>query len=97
MKAEAALKRGSMVEFDRLRRSIRDYPLYPYLEYQALLQRLDRASNEDVQRFLSRYGATPLASRLRANWLEQIAGQKRWSDYLSFYRPTGNISRRCHH
>jgi soluble lytic murein transglycosylase len=97
VKAEAALKRGSMVEFDRLRSSIRDYPLYPYLEYQALLQRLDRASNKDVQRFLSRYGATPLASRLRANWLDQIAGQKRWSDYLSFYRPTGNISRRCHH
>lgn len=97
LQAEEALKRGAMREFDRLRSSIRDYPLYPYLDYEDLNKRLDRVSNKDIQRFLTRYEATPLASRLRANWLNQLARQKRWSDYLSFYRPTGNISRRCHH
>ncbi|MGB5777165.1 MAG: hypothetical protein WBP89_21145, partial [Sedimenticolaceae bacterium] len=32
-KAEKALQRGELDEFDRLRTGLRDYPLYPYLEY----------------------------------------------------------------
>ena len=97
VKAEAALKRGAVGEFNRLRGGIRDYPLYPYLDYEALSRRLDQASKGDVQQFLTRYGTTPLAPRLRANWLNQLARQRRWSDYLRFYQPTKNIGRRCHY
>ena len=97
VKAEAALNRGAVGEFNRLRSGIRDYPLYPYLDYEALSRRLDQASKGDVQQFLTRYGTTPLAPRLRANWLNQLARQRRWSDYLRFYQPTKNIGRRCHY
>ena len=97
LKAEKALKNGSTQEFDRLRAKIRDYPLYPYLEYEALIVRLGQASNRDVKRFLTTYAATPLDQRLRANWLNLLAKQRRWRDYLDFYVPSTNISRRCHH
>jgi len=97
LKAETALQRGAMGDFNRLRSSIPDYPLYPYLDYEALTKRLDRASRGDVRQFLTRYRATPLAPRLRANWLNQLAKKRRWSDYLSFYQPTKNIGRRCHY
>ena len=97
LQAEKALERGSTQDFKRLRAKIRDYPLYPYLEYQALTKRLSHAGNRDVKGFLAAYPATPLAPRLRANWLNQLAKQQRWRDYLDFYVPSTNISRRCHH
>ena len=97
LQAEKALERGSTQDFKRLRAKIRDYPLYPYLEYQALTKRLSHAGNRDVKGFLAAYPATPLAPRLRANWLNQLAKQQRWRDYLDFYLPSTNISRRCHH
>jgi len=95
LQAEQALERGSLKEFERLRKRLRDYPLYPYLEYQELSKRLAKASNTEVDHFLKTYQNTPLADMLRAKWLEQLADQKRWSDYLRFYQPSRNITRRC--
>ncbi len=97
LNAEKALELGKSGEFRRLSQSIRDYPLYPYLEYEQLLKRLERASESEISEFLQRYRTTPLAARLRARWLNQLARQKRWSEYLAFYQPTDNISRRCGH
>ena len=96
LKAEKALERGDLRYFGRLGHSIRDYPLYPYLEYEELRRRLDKADSEEVSAFLERYETTPLAWRMRARWLDKLARKKRWSDYLTFYRPSDNISRRCH-
>ncbi len=95
--AEKALDRGDMAGFRRLSDSVRDYPLYPYLEYEALLKSLDQAGNRQISDFLETYRSTPLAWRLRARWLDQLAKQKRWSDYLAFYEPSKSIDRRCDH
>ena len=97
LKAEQALGRGSTTEFRRLSETLRDYPLYPYLEYQALLKRLDQASAAEVARFLDTYGSTPLAEQLRANWLDHLAAKQRWRDYLRFDVPSRSANRRCNH
>jgi len=96
LQAEKALQRGDMQTLETLRARLQDYPLYPYLEYQALRKRLGTASTEEVSRFLDRYRDTPLAWRLRANWLDHLAKQRRWVEYLAFYRPGSSVSRRCH-
>ena len=41
--AERALQAGDQVTFSRLNTELKDYPLYPYLELQALKRRLDVA------------------------------------------------------
>jgi soluble lytic murein transglycosylase len=97
LRAEQALARGSSKEFEQLSKGLRDYPLYPYLEYQALSKRLERASTSEVGRFLETYEATPLADQLRASWLDQLADQRRWSDYLKFYDGSRSTSQRCNH
>jgi len=97
LKAEHALQRGTTQEFERLRERLRDYPLYPYLEYEGLLQDLEHADNREVGRFLDRYASTPLANMLRADWLDQLAKQRRWADYLRFYQSSESVSRRCDH
>lgn len=94
--AEQALKRDRMAEFRRLRGQLQDYPLYPYLDYEALKKRLSRASVAEVDNFLLNYAETPLAARLRGTWLDRLAKEKRWAAYLNAYKPGRNISRRCH-
>lgn len=93
--AERALERDDMREFGRLEKSLRAYPLHPYLAYQALRKRIDKAGNSEIKRFLKTYGDTPLAWRLRNNWLDHLASTKRWKDYIAFYEPTTNATRQC--
>jgi soluble lytic murein transglycosylase len=95
VKAEKALQRGELKEFNRLKAGLRDYPLYPYLEYQALLRDLAKADPKEITAFLDSYAATPLAERLRARWLDQLAKRGSWSDYLDFYQPSSDVRRRC--
>ena len=96
LEAEKALERGDRRQFHRLKDSLRDYPLHAYLEYQELLKDLDKTRASDVSRFLKRHRDKPLASMLRARWLNQLAERKDWPVYLEFYQPSSNISRRCH-
>lgn len=95
--AEQALQRGAQDEFRRLAARLGDYPLYPYLEYAELRRRLKAAAAAEVAAFLERHQATPLADMLRAEWLDHLAAQQRWGDYLAFYRDGSDVDRRCHH
>ncbi|WP_456379796.1 transglycosylase SLT domain-containing protein [Thiolapillus sp.] len=76
---------------------LRNYPLYPYLEYARLKHRLGKAKNAEVADFLEQHGNTPLAALLRARWLNVLARRQDWNGYLQFYTPQSNISRQCHY
>ena len=68
-------------------RALREYPLYPYLLAARLEPRLDDpAADTDLRAFIERYGDQPVGRSLRARWLMQLAGSKRWDTYLSVYR-----------
>ena len=95
--AERALAAGDRQTYERLKESLRDYPLYPYLEYNELRRDLASASGRRIERFLAEHHDVPLAGRLRAAWLNRLAERGRWRDYLAFYEPDGNADRRCHY
>ena len=94
---EQAINKGNLTLARQLKSTIKDYPLYPYLEYELLKKTLPRASNRSIQDFLDDYADTPLAGYLRLRWLNQLARQKRWQDYVDFYQPQKNIERQCHY
>ncbi|MCB1801088.1 MAG: transglycosylase SLT domain-containing protein [Gammaproteobacteria bacterium] len=93
--AEHALEQDRMDEFARLEKGLRDYPLHPYLVYAALAKRLDELSPREVRQFLDTHAGTPLAWRLRNAWLDRLAREKRWKDYVAFYEPESNVARQC--
>ncbi len=89
--AEQALQRGQPVAFGTLA----DYPLYPYLLYRDLTQRLAKDPAAEVRSFLKTYNDSPLAGRLRNAWLQQLAKEQRWADFLQDYRPTDDVTLVC--
>ncbi len=76
---------------------LRNYPLYPYLEYARLKHRLGTVKNQEVADFLEKNEHTPLAALLRARWLNVLANRQDWKSYIRFYTPQSNISRQCHY
>lgn len=96
--AEQALARSDYNTYAKLEKTLRDYPLHPYLEYRILRGRLAKAKSDDVNRFLKAQQGSRLERLLRMLWLNELAKQERWNEYLAFYNPSvANDDRQCHY
>ncbi|CAK0761319.1 soluble lytic murein transglycosylase [Gammaproteobacteria bacterium] len=93
--AREARARGDLTLFNQRLASLTEYPLYGYLVYDDLKDRLASASDPEIRAFLARYGDLPVATTLRATWLKHLAEEGRWSDFLDNYRETQDIALRC--
>lgn len=95
-KVLAAQNAGQHTLAERLVATLEDYPLYPYYLYNNLKRRLHAFPFEEVRSFLDAHADSYLAARLREDWLAQLAYARRWAAYLEFYRPSSDLSLRCH-
>lgn len=93
--AERALAKGDRASFNRKLNQLQDYPLYPYLVERDLSQRLQLDQAQSIRIFLSTYSSTPVAQRLRRDWLSKLAREAAWDDYLKDYRDGLGISYEC--
>jgi len=95
--AERALRSGDHFRYDELLAELRDYPLYPYLRYEDLRPRLNRAADDEVTEFVRLYGDSPLGTRLQDAWLDNLAHRGRWQALLQHYPvETGNAELDCY-
>lgn len=83
--AEQAYSRGDLGLYHSLKPGLKDYPLYPYLEYRELKKRLDTASSSEVSKFLKNYSGSGPAYLLRARWLSRLAAEGRWVEVIKSY------------
>jgi soluble lytic murein transglycosylase len=83
--AEQALNRDNPGLYYSLKPALEEYPLYPYLLYKELLQRLDTTSSHEVEEFLQRYPDSGPAYLLRGRWLDRLAAEGRWQEVVKFY------------
>lgn len=93
IKAEKALERNDEQTYRKLAAKLQDYPLYPYLEYQYLLQHLDNL--KEVQAFLANYQDMPLAGQLRQALLKELSAKKNWSAVILNYQTSRDVAQRC--
>lgn len=96
IEAETALRASDKPTYERLKRQLVNYPLYSYLEYWELQQRLSEAQPGEVYAFLKLYANQPVAARLRVSWLHRLGKQKDWDTYLRFYQPQGSVTLQCY-
>jgi len=93
--ASRALALNQVSRFKHLLTEIEDYPVQPYLIYDALRRHINRASNEKVEKFLERYKDYPFSYHLRAKWLSTLAKRKDWENYLTFFDNRDNTRLQC--
>ncbi len=94
--ARAALQDNRLEEYQALASQLRDYPLYPYLQFDELRNRLSRADEHEVTRFLETHEGEPVGDRLRQSWLYNLARNQHWRLFLRHYRPTDSVDLQCY-
>ena len=76
--------------------SLHNYPLRPYLDYQEIKSKLRSLPFKRVDAFLTENSDSYLAKRLRRQWLNTLADQRRWNDFLRYWSPSvANTSLHC--
>ncbi len=93
--AEKALKKGRIQEFNELLAKLADYPLYPYLVYEQIRKNVSLEHEERILAFLDEYSSTPLADRLRQDWLAHLAADRHWHKLARDYRGHPTQSLQC--
>jgi peptidoglycan lytic transglycosylase len=94
--ARAALQDNRLEEYQSLASQLRDYPLYPYLQFDELRNRLSRADEQEVTRFLETHDGEPVGDRLHQSWLYNLARNQHWRLFLRHYRPTDSVDLQCY-
>lgn len=97
LQMDKALKQGRDQIYLSQRESLRDYPLWPYLEYQYLKNQIDSVSPAEIQQFVTQYRDSPPGELLRQKWLHRLANQQAWSDFENYYRESTDTALLCYH
>jgi soluble lytic murein transglycosylase len=93
LQAEKLLAQGNNVEFMRISAALIDYPLYPYLQYLWLKDNLQQT--DQVLAFLVSNKDSRYAGLLRSKWLDYLAKNERWNDFIRHYEATENSALKC--
>ncbi|MEX6502484.1 transglycosylase SLT domain-containing protein [Pseudomonas zhanjiangensis] len=90
--AKRALAKGDSGPYQRYAKALRNYPLEPYLAYDALTARLKSASNDEIEKFLAEHGDLPQASWMKLRWLRWLAERGEWQTFVNHYDPALNFT-----
>ena len=96
LETRTALEQGDALVFMRNAAELKDYPLYPYLVYWHLRDKLPEQSPVTIRAFLDSQSDTPLAPLLLDAWLRYLAREERWQEYLDFYPGSRSTELRCY-
>ncbi len=91
--AEKMLVQGKESEFLRLSSQLTSYPLYPYLKYQWL--KINLSQTDAIKNFLIAYKDTRYADTLRSLWLDYLADNQRWEEFVQFYQDANTLAQEC--
>ncbi len=92
------LKGREFTRYYQSKNALYDYPLKPYLDYYEVKAKLRKLPFKRVDNFLEENQGSYLATRLQSQWLNTLAKQRRWQDYLQYWDPSiANTSRNCYH
>ncbi|MFA5630764.1 MAG: transglycosylase SLT domain-containing protein [Porticoccaceae bacterium] len=83
--AAQALARGDRRAFAAHMHKLSGYPLAPYLEYADMSARIDSVDATQIAAFLERHPHAQFSRTLRQRWLDHLAAQRRWPEYVRFY------------
>ncbi len=85
--ARTAFERGERMRLDALAGGFSGQTLEPYVAYWQLKLRLSSATRDEVRYYWEHWPDTPLADRLRVEWLKAVGLRRDWSTFALDYPP----------
>lgn len=80
--ALTAVRAGNTKAYNNASASLKEYPLWPFLEYEMLKRKLSRLSPQQVEQFDATNSDSIVSRQLRKNYLNVLAKKAQWKDYL---------------
>jgi soluble lytic murein transglycosylase len=99
LQMKQAFQRGDKARLSALLPQARGHALEPWAAYWELKARLQEASPQEVQDFLSRYAGTYQEDRLRNDWLLLLGQRRDWDGFSAIhagYRMRDDAQVRCY-
>jgi len=93
--AEEAIARGNNKAFLFHTKELKNYPLYPYLQYQWLLKNLHKSKK--VKAFFKNHEKTRYAGFLKYKWQIYLAKHRQWKTYIKQYGKTSSTKLQCYY
>ena len=91
-KAMRFLKNNQFSNFSKEKEGLKNYSLYPYLEFNEKIYRISRYKEKQILKFLEDYSETPLGQPLLSHWLPILAKRGHWTVFLRNYSQLINPS-----
>jgi soluble lytic murein transglycosylase len=95
LQAENALEKKDDAAYFLLAEQLKDYPLYPYLQYQWLKKNLDK--ERQVKHFLETQSTSRYAGKLKYRWLRHLGKKKQWPLILQNQITTSDATLNCYY
>ena len=95
LQAENALQKKDDASYFLLADQLKNYPLYPYLQYQWLKKHLDK--ERQIKHFLLQHSSSRYAHKLKYKWLHHLGKHKRWSLVLQNQMATKDVTLNCYY
>jgi len=90
-----AAKHGDHDGFRSISKSLNDYVLYPYLQYEDYRNRRATVPAAEMAEFLDAHQNWAFSSGLRSAWLKALAKKGRWADLLAYSGAVTDTALRC--
>ena len=87
LSAKVAFEKGDRAKLANLAGKLHGHVLEPYVEYWRLKLAIDDAPPDAVRDFFGKYPDTPLAEKLRVDWLKALAKKSDWNRFALDYPP----------
>jgi len=98
MQIKQAWDNNQMDVVNQLMPTLKDYPLYPYLEYRQLTQDLSLATPQQISSFVQSHPTLPPARSLPSRFVNELANRQDWTGLLTFSpQPPKPVAARCNY
>lgn len=95
--AYQAIQANDRPTIAKYKAQLKNYELMPYLLYHDYRLHLRNTPERLITHFIKENESNYLGDRLYVQWLNQLANEKRWKEYLQHYKPQKSRDLQCYH
>ena len=90
-----AARRGDHASFIQIKKTLQNYVLYPYLQYEDYRNRRANVPVDEMSAFLETHQGWAFSNGLRSAWLKSLAKKGRWADLVEHSEDVSETILRC--